>query len=201
MGQDVRLVGNLMQQRNCMFVVVREPVSELLEGCSNQSRADVLGQIERLTEVHENASREFGNAVQHELGCQGNSGGAVAMIGLAGFTLLGRDRAGTRRDVQHRKVGQLRTQGRDEEQVDAANSAAACGLLVVVRWSGPVVIVFEKFCNSAFDFENANLSKKKLRHKIEQQMTEFAKFVENSNTPGNFRILTDFLTEPGKEKT
>jgi len=33
-------------------------------------------------------------------------------------------------------------------------------LLVVVRWSGPVVIVFEKFCNSAFDFENANLSKK-----------------------------------------
>ena len=119
MGQDVRLVGNLMQQRNCMFVVVCEPVSELLEGCSNQSRADVLGQIERLTEVHENASREFGNAVQHELGCQGNSGGAVAMIGLAGFTLL-----------------------------------------VVVRWSGPVVIVFEKFCNSAFDFENANLSKK-----------------------------------------
>ena len=119
MGQDVRLGGNLMQQRNCMFVVVCEPVSELLEGCSNQSRADVLGQIERLTEVHENASREFGNAVQHELGCQGNSGGAVAMIGLAGFTLL-----------------------------------------VVVRWSGPVVIVFEKFCNSAFDFENANLSKK-----------------------------------------
>ena len=47
---------------------------------------------------------------------EGNSGGAVAMIGLAGFTLL-----------------------------------------VVVRWSGPVVIVFEKCCNSAFDFENANL--------------------------------------------
>lgn len=163
MGQDVRLVGNLMQQRNCMFLVVREPVSELLEGCSNQSRADVIGQIERLTEVHENASREFGNAVRHELGCQGNSGGAVAMIGLAGFTLL-----------------------------------------VVVRWSGPVVIVFEKFCNSAFDFENANLSKKKLRHKIEQQMTEFAKFVENSNIPGykdrNFCILTDFLTESGKRE-
>lgn len=67
-----------------------------------------------------------------------------------------------------------------------------------------MVIVFEKFCNIAFDFENANLSKKKLRHKIEQQMTEFAKFVENSNTPGykdrNFRILTDFLTEPGKSE-
>ena len=77
-------------------------------------------------------------------------------------------------------------------------------LLVVVRWSGPVVIVFEKFCNSAFDFENANLSKKKLRHKIEQQMTEFAKFVENSNIPGykdrNFCILTDFLTESGKRE-
>ena len=126
------------------------------------------------------------------------------MIGLAGFTLLGRDRAGTHRDVQHRKVGQLRTQGRDKEQVDAANSAAACGLLVVVRWSGPVVIVFEKFCNIAFDFENANLSKKKLRHTIEQKMTEFEKFVEKRNTPGykdrNFRILTDFLTEPGKSE-
>lgn len=67
-----------------------------------------------------------------------------------------------------------------------------------------MVIVFEKFCNSAFDFENANLSKKKLWHKIEQQMTEFAEFVENSNIPGykdgNFRILTDFLTESGKRE-
>ena len=35
-------------------------------------------------------------------------------------------------------------------------------------------------------------------------MTEFAEFVENSNIPGykdrNFRILTDFLTEPGKRE-
>lgn len=40
------------------------------------------------------------------------------------------------------------------------------------------------FCDNVFDFENANLSKKKLRRKLEQLMPEFAKFVENSNIPG-----------------
>ena len=39
------------------------------------------------------------------------------------------------------------------------------------------------FCDNVFDFENANLSKKKLRRKLEQLMPEFAKFVENSNIP------------------
>lgn len=59
------------------------------------------------------------------------------------------------------------------------------------------------FCDNVFDFENANLPKKKLRHKLEQLMPEFAKFVENSNIPGykdkNFRILTALLTEPSKK--
>ena len=48
-----------------------------------------------------------------------------------------------------------------------------------------------KFCDNVFNFENANLSKKKLRRKLEQQMSAFAEFVENSNIPGykdkNFR--------------
>ena len=61
-----------------------------------------------------------------------------------------------------------------------------------------------KFCDNAFDFENANLSKKKLRRKLEQQMSEFAEFVENSNIPGykdkNFRILTALLTDPSKRE-
>ena len=60
------------------------------------------------------------------------------------------------------------------------------------------------FCDNVFDFENANLSKKKLRRKLEQLMPEFAKFVENSNIPGykdkNFRILTALLTEPSKRE-
>ena len=60
------------------------------------------------------------------------------------------------------------------------------------------------FCDNVFDFENANLPKKKLRHKLEQLMPEFAKFVENSNIPGykdkNFRILTALLTEPSKRE-
>ena len=40
------------------------------------------------------------------------------------------------------------------------------------------------FCDNVFDFGSANLSKKKLRRKLEQLMPEFAKFVENSNIPG-----------------
>lgn len=60
------------------------------------------------------------------------------------------------------------------------------------------------FGDNVFDFENANLSKKKLRRKLEQLMPEFAKFVENSNIPGykdkNFRILTALLTEPSKRE-
>ena len=61
-----------------------------------------------------------------------------------------------------------------------------------------------KFCDNVFNFENANLSKKKLRRKLEQQMSAFAEFVENSNIPGykdkNFRILTALLTEPSKRE-
>ena len=60
------------------------------------------------------------------------------------------------------------------------------------------------FCDNVFDFGSANLSKKKLRRKLEQLMPEFAKFVENSNIPGykdkNFRILTALLTEPSKRE-
>ena len=74
---NIRRIGDFVKQFDGVVAVVREPVGELLEDRSDQSRTDVIGQIERLAEVHENASREFGNAVQRELGCQGNSGGAV----------------------------------------------------------------------------------------------------------------------------
>ena len=37
----------------------------------------------------------------------------------------------------------------------------------------------EKFFDNAFDLKNANLSKRKLREMINQQMIEFKEFVEN----------------------
>lgn len=59
------------------------------------------------------------------------------------------------------RIGQLRTQGRDEEQVDAAaNSAAACGLLCrrAVEFFEMVIVL--KVHDSAFDFENASCQRK-----------------------------------------
>lgn len=83
----------------------------------------------------------------------------------------------------------------------------------------------EKFFDSAFDLKNANLSKRKLREMINQQMIEFKEFVENRKieeygkelrktkgygnknlrkTEGygnkNLRILAALLVEPSKRE-
>lgn len=72
----------------------------------------------------------------------------------------------------------------------------------------------EKFFDSAFDLKNANLSKRKLREMINQQMAEFKEFVENRKieehgkelrkTKGygnkNLRILAALLVEPSKRE-
>lgn len=72
----------------------------------------------------------------------------------------------------------------------------------------------EKFFYSAFGLKNANLSKRKLRKMINQQMTEFKEFVENRKieehgkelrkTKGygnkNLRILAALLVEPSKRE-
>ena len=72
----------------------------------------------------------------------------------------------------------------------------------------------EKFFDNAFDLKNANLSKRKLREMINQQMIEFKEFVENRKieeygkelreTEGhgnkNLRILSDLLAEPSKRE-
>lgn len=73
----------------------------------------------------------------------------------------------------------------------------------------------EKFLHSAFNLKNANLSKRKLREMINQQMIEFKEFVENgkieeygktdlSKTKGfgnkNLRILAALLAEPSKRE-
>lgn len=73
----------------------------------------------------------------------------------------------------------------------------------------------EKFFNSAFDLKNANLSKRKLREMINQQLIEFKKIVEDRKieedgkidlrkTEGhgnkNLRILAALLAEPSKRE-
>ena len=62
----------------------------------------------------------------------------------------------------------------------------------------------EKFFDSAFDLKNANLSKRKLREMINQQMIQFQKIVENGKIEEygkmNLRILLALLAEPSKRE-
>ncbi len=62
----------------------------------------------------------------------------------------------------------------------------------------------EKFFNSTFNLKNANLSKRKLREMIKQQMIEFIKFVKDRKIEEygktNLRILSALLAEPSKRE-